>query len=471
MKNFLKSYPLLLLLFLTGCSEDEDTNPKVETVTVTATSASDLNVKAEILEIGSFKVIDFGIIYGYNNFLDVSSPTKISLGSSPTKGIFESKVALRELDPYYQNANIFVRVYLTNEKGTVYGETLSVVLPTLRAESVTPLQAKQNDIITIIGKNFSESTSGNKVKFNEVAAEVVEATATMLKVRVPHNITQNYYYNDYIRIYVNVGYQTVLATESFKLLPSATEFSPTSGSFGTLITVYGSNFNSYSTSIIVGDWNAAIQAITNSSVSFRIPPNVTSEKLKISVISNGVTIVLPGEFTIESPTISSFTPDTGISSTIVTLLGTNFNLGDYYYQPNLVKFNEVNASIVSVNAAELKVSVPAGLAQGKYKITLSTGVHTITAPGEFTLASPLIESFSPETAFGGTYVTITGSNFGNQDYYNGSVLFGQTSASIYSWNNNVIQVVVPSYIEPGSYAITVNTGGQSVTSDNEFVVK
>lgn len=56
-------------------------------------------------------------------------------------------------------------------------------------EPLSKNSGKIGDIIVIKGENFSESIAENIVKFNEVLAEVLEATTTSLKIKIPKGAT------------------------------------------------------------------------------------------------------------------------------------------------------------------------------------------------------------------------------------------------------------------------------------------
>jgi len=80
----------------------------------------------------------------------------------------------------------------------------------------SPLEAQHGAQITITGANFSAVASGNNVTFNNIAAVVVSASATELKVTVPKNL------NCSGTIRVTVAGKTAVSTASFNYLPTVT---------------------------------------------------------------------------------------------------------------------------------------------------------------------------------------------------------------------------------------------------------
>lgn len=99
-----------------------------------------------------------------------------------------------------------------------------------------------------------------------------------------------------------------------------------------------------------------------------------------------------------TPTITGFTPTSGVVGTSVTISGTNFSstLGS-----NTVKFNGVTASLSSGSATQLIATVPSGASTGKISVTV--GANTATSSGDFTITTPPASStYDSELDFSGT---------------------------------------------------------------------
>ncbi len=468
MKAFANIFGIGLVLIVAACAKNENVDPQVETVSVSATSSSTFSVQGNILETGSFSIKDYGFVYSTSNYVDTSS-TKVSLGTAPVKGTFQKEIAAlpNNYNYYPNNISLYVRAYLTNSKGTVYGKILSFTLPTVTVASVFPLIGKVGDQITITGNNFSSTPSSNLVVFNNTTAMVVEATPTKLVVAVPGGIDVPSYYNSYssVNIQIRTFEGSVIATQNFTLLPTCTGFSPQSGTIGSTVTINGSGFF-WGLTVTIGGVSTNLSSVSSTAITFSVPSNITSDNLSISLSLNGYPINVPGgNFIINPPVITSFSPNTGIGGTNVTILGSNFNT-----YGNSVTIGNTNASIQSSNTTSITFVVPTSLGLGSYSISVFTGLHTATTPDKFTLASPQITDFQPQTAARGTYVTITGSNFGSTQYGN-SVLFGTTQVYIYTWTDSTIKVQVPSYMTTGTMQITINAGGQSVVSSGSIVVQ
>lgn len=473
MKKTIASFLLAIPLFFVSCGDEEPIDPKVTTGEIVPVSSSTFVAKITINTVGTIPVLDYGFLHGYNEYLEVSENygNKISMGSNPTEGTYEEMISVANsaFDYWNDKTTYYVRAYLTNEKGTVYGAIKSFTLPKLLLSTVTPAQGKVGDEITITGSNFSEKPEDNLVKFNETIATVKSASSTQLIVEVP-DFPPTYYYDNSATITVTLGAQRV-QYQYFKKIPDLADFSPKSGSFGDQLTISGSNMYGHSYTVYLGELPVSASASSDSQLTFNIPADVTSSTFSISVvIDNNIVVELPGEFTMVEPFISSISPSTSISGSLITLTGSGFNTG-YYYSYNTVKFGEVTASINSATSTEITVHVPTGLDIGEsYDVTVHTGVYTVTAPVKFTLSSPVLTDFSPKTASHNTYITITGSYFGNVP---GSILFGSVQGYVYSWSDTSIQVQIPPsyYLSTGTYKITVNAGGQSVVSTESITIE
>ena len=84
-----------------------------------------------------------------------------------------------------------------------------------------------------------------------------------------------------------------------------------------------------------------------------------------------------------APTITTFSPSSGIVGTSVTILGTNFSST---LSSNTVKFNGTTASLSSGNTTQLIATVPSGASTGK--ITVTVGANTATSASDFTITTP-----------------------------------------------------------------------------------
>jgi hypothetical protein len=463
MKKIIHLLFTALLITFFSCDEKEEVYPKIETLEITPTFALSFIAKGNIVAIGSSPVLEYGFVYGTSSNPDIFQATKIALGTTNTPGSFEKNISIE----FPGVSTIYIRSYLTNEKGTVYGAVKEFPLPLLNITSVSPMKAKAGAQVTLTGINFNPVTAENTVKFNGKVAILSGGSTTSLVAEVPDGLMDPIYYDNII-ITVTIGGQEIIATQNFKILPTIFDFSPKAGTFGTTVILSGKDFSPISAIQVENEITSAFN-ISSSSLSFSIPATVTTAKLKMDLIMENELIEIPGEFTINPPTITSVTPLIGLSGSKVVIVGTGFNNGNFLNSYNVVKFGTQVATTFISSFDEITAFAPAGLSVGTYKISVFTGVHTVTYGPNYTVTTPTITSFSPTSGLAGTYVTITGTNFGerNPEY---SVLFGSSPVGIYSWNNTSITVLIPLGTSPGAVKITLNIAGQSVTSANDYTI-
>ena len=106
-----------------------------------------------------------------------------------------------------------------------------------------------------------------------------------------------------------------------------------------------------------------------------------------------------------APTITSFTPTSGLAGTVVTLTGTNFT------GATAVSFNGIAASSFTATATQITVTVPAGATSGTISVTTPGG--TGTSAGSFSVTTSTTKYTLTVNGAGGQktrYVWIKDSN-------------------------------------------------------------
>jgi hypothetical protein len=109
------------------------------------------------------------------------------------------------------------------------------------------------------------------------------------------------------------------------------------------------------------------------------------------------------------PTVSGFSPTSGLPGASVTISGTHFS------GASGVTFGGASAAFRVDSPTQITATVPTNAVTGKISVT--TGAGTAVSSGTFTVTpppaapAPTIGSFSPASGTPGTAVTITGANF------------------------------------------------------------
>jgi hypothetical protein len=186
--------------------------------------------------------------------------------------------------------------------------------------------------------------------------------------------------------------------------PTLTNLNPTSGSVGTSITLTGTNLGG-ATGVSFNGTAATTFAVVNSTtVTATVPTGATSGNVTVTTpggISNGLAFAV-----VSAPTISSFSPVSGVAGTPVTLSGTNLS------GATSVRVNGVAVTPTNVTATSLSFVVPAR-ASATQSITVTTPGGTSAASTAFAVllqvasTSPAANARTAPTANSATAVTFT----------------------------------------------------------------
>jgi len=173
--------------------------------------------------------------------------------------------------------------------------------------------------------------------------------------------------------------------------------------------------------------------------------------------------------TVGTPSITSITPASGPVNTYVRIAGTFFGTA----KPSVVKFNGVEATVLSVTPTSITTLVPAGATSGKVTVTVESITGSSTSDYSVVTGTPAPVILGVSAASGssadGSEVTITGYNFSptaadNVVKFNG-VTAVPTKASATS-----LTVNVPAGATKGKITVNVSGSSQEATSDSDFDV-
>lgn len=161
---------------------------------------------------------------------------------------------------------------------------------------------------------------------------------------------------------------------------------------------------------------------------------------------------------VNAPTITSFSPSSGLAGATVTVTGTNLTGATF------LTLNGANVpGYTVVNATTVTFAIPTGATSGPIAIATAGGTATSGTPLTV-LVVPTIASFTPTSAAPGATVTVTGTGFTGATL----VRVNGTTAAYTVVNSTTITLTVPNTATSG--AIQVTTPGGVATSSGALTV-
>src|ERR1700719_107731 len=259
-------------------------------------------------------------------------------------------------------------LYGDTESGDTHGGGVFYSLNIGAAEfaKLQTLSGKVGTQLSILGQGFTGSTA---VSFGGVnATKFTVVSDTYLTASVPTG--------------GKTGTVTVVrpsgslnSIQQFKVTPTVSSISPTSGPIGTVVTVTGTGLTQ-TTKVTIGGVKATTFTVkSDSSVSVTIP--TACKTGKITVTTNGGSATSASSFNV-TPTITSFTPTSGKVGTVVTINGTGLT------QTTGASFGGVAATTFTVvSDLQITATVPTGAITGLIAVTTTGG--TVTSSATFTV--------------------------------------------------------------------------------------
>ncbi|HET7698320.1 MAG TPA: carboxypeptidase regulatory-like domain-containing protein [Vicinamibacterales bacterium] len=186
--------------------------------------------------------------------------------------------------------------------------------------------------------------------------------------------------------YDAVGNVTSISRHASSTL-AVLEISPNRGPVSTVVTITGSGFSPTlsQNAVTFAGTPATVTSATATSIVTTVPSGAVTGPIAVTVGSGSDTSATNFEVTASSgaPTITSFTPAIGTTSTLVTVNGTNFAAST---ASNLVDFNIRRGGLNSATPAQVIASVPQLGTSGRIRVTTAFGAAISAA--DFYVAPP-----------------------------------------------------------------------------------
>ena len=293
----------------------------------------------------------------------------------------------------------------------------------------TPIGGGTGTQVTITGVNFTGATA---VSFGGVAAtSFTVVNSTTITAIVGTGATGAVSVTT-----PNGGASRATFTFGASALPPAiTSFSPTSGTYGTTVTIQGTGFIQVSTVAFGSQPALSFTILSDTVITAVVGPGATGDVIvTASAFADSAT-----GFTYNQPpalSITGYSPMSATSGTGVTITGSGF-----LTTPNVTFGGASAANVHVVNDSVLTATVSGG-ATGYVAVSSFNGVDSL--PGFTFIASApppnlVVTSFTPQSGATGSTITINGQHFSSAT----RVSFGDVAASSFQIvSDSVITAIV-----------------------------
>jgi hypothetical protein len=237
--------------------------------------------------------------------------------------------------------------------------------------SLSPVRGITGSQVTITGTNLAGATS---VKFGTRSASFSVLSAAQIKATVPDGAVPG-------RVSVTTPAGTATSTATFTPSLSITSLQPASGPYGTKVTIAGVGFTSSPTVRVNGAAASAVTFVSATKLIATVPASATTGKVTVTNTAAPTgTVRSSTSYTVTphtAPTVSSFTPPSGITGSSVTITGS------YFSGATTVRFGSLAAVFSIVSATQIKATVPDGATPGNVAITTAALGHELRADQRF----------------------------------------------------------------------------------------
>ena len=230
--------------------------------------------------------------------------------------------------------------------------------------------------------------------------------------------------------------------------PTITGVSPTTGVAGVQVTVSGSGFGSAqgTGTVWLGSTPGVVVNWSDTQIVADVASNATSGSARVrqnGAWSNAV------PFNVNTATIATVTPASGVPGTQVTIAGSSF--GDPQGSGQ-VWLGTANAVVQTWSDTQIVALVASGSASGN-ALVLQNGVMSNPVP--FAVNTLHLTSIDPNSGAAGTSVTFTGAGFGSSQG-SGVAWLGSTAGQVVTWSDTQVVATVASTALTGVARIQQN---------------
>jgi sugar lactone lactonase YvrE len=235
--------------------------------------------------------------------------------------------------------------------------------------AITPEIAESGATIELTGTNFS---TGAKVYIGVVeATNAVVISSTKITATLPAGVTT-------AKVKVMIGNLQAESPQVLYIKPTIVAVSPLVAPQEALVTVRGTNFIEGETAVKFGAINVDkndVYFVSSTEIKVKVPAGLPGTPVKIAVTMKGQEVQSTESFTLLNAI--SFTPSAK-GGEAITITGSGFSATG---TENVVKINDVTATVTASTQTTISVIVPMGVGSGF--ISVSRGGYTVVTSDRF----------------------------------------------------------------------------------------
>ena len=345
-------WTLIVVFFLSCSKENEYEFPLILTGDVTDIGVEGAVFNAKIVDLSNETILGYGFVWDSMPDPTIEHSEKYTIFETPSIGVISEKISTT----IKRGVQYYVRAFISDANVVTYGKQVTFVGLGSSAPEIhdfSPETGNVGDTVVIVGKGFSSKQNGNTVRFNEHPATVIRSNQDTIFARVP--ITLN---TQESTISVSMLGKKAEAATKFNLIPPIlSDFHEKVGTFGSQITVEGTNFLSSppSLKIFFDQYEAEIISVHDQSIECLVPDSLNTRQSTLRVEMNNLSSSSSEKFTLISFFISDFSPKESHTGNHITLYGENFSPVPAH---NLVTIGGLHAETFSATTNEIVVILP-----------------------------------------------------------------------------------------------------------------
>ena len=383
--------------------------------------------------------------YGANTLSMAFTPTDPTMFSASAVNVSDAVTILRK--------PVSVTITDISPEPSESGQAVTSVVEVVPEPSATPAPT---------GVVYVNDDSGRSCSFNlpSISCNMTISTAGVRSITATYTGDANYL----------SGTSSAVPHTVTPGPPTITQFTPASGMVGSEITIIGTNFDPLvgNDAVAFNGTSAFVLSATATSLVAIVPDGATTGPIQVTV--GGMSVQSASSFIVTvspPPTITSFSPPSGVYGATVTIDGSNFHTT---LEQNFVTFNGTSATLISATATKLVATVPTWATTGPIEVTVLG--KSATSATSFIVTSPtpvpIVSGFSPMSGVPGTPVTISGFGFSPNNASSNAVTFNGVPAFVSQTSATQLVALVPDDATTGP--ISVSVAGQIGISSSSFTV-